>query len=120
MVLKRKGANPEVISLFNAMFGYPSQLPASSGTIVHRINDKPINKTPQAPKAQTQNYKKLIIDFIFRNPRCSAKQISSTLKIPHASVQAILTKSSINNEVHREAQHEKRGCRPLFIYWIKE
>ena len=120
MALKRKGMASDVISMFNAMFGYPSELPKSSGTIVHRINDKPTQKTAQAAKAHSQNYKTLILDFISRNPRCSAKQISSTLTIPHASVQAILTKAAIAGFVMRSALHEQRGCRPIYIYWIQE
>lgn len=120
MVLKRKGAAPDVISMFNAMFGYPSELPKSSGTIVHRINDKQSSRVKQQDKCGFKDYKKAIIDFILRNPRCGAKQISSTLKIPHASVQSILTKATNSKEVERIAQHDQRGCRPIYIYWIQE
>lgn len=117
---KRKGTTTEGINFLNALLGYSHPIPDAPTTISHRINDKPSNRVQHHDKTGFKEYKKLIVNFIYRNPRCGAKEISSTLNIPHASVQSILTKATISKEVMRVALHDQRGCRPIYVYWIED
>jgi hypothetical protein len=108
------------VDLLNSLLGYSQHIPDAPVTRIHRLNDKPAPKSSPSQKAEYPNYKNAVLDFILRNPRCGAKEISAGLSIPHASVQTILTKAAISKDVLRQALHEKRGCRPIYVYWIDD
>lgn len=108
------------VDLLNSLLGYSGFIPDAPATRVHRLNDKPVAKGSAAQKAEYKNYKLEVLAFISRNPRCGAKEISVGLNVPHASVQTILTKAAINKDVQRQALHDKRGCRPIYVYWIDD
>lgn len=108
------------VDFLNALLGYSATIPEAPATRVHRINDRLPPKNPQTQKAEYKNYKSEVLAFIYRNPRCGAKEISAGLKVPHASVQTILTKATINKDVQRQALRDKRGCRPIYVYWIED
>ena len=120
--VKKKILVAEGVGFLNAILGFSTLTPEAPITRSHRIVDKPVakpsNKDPVKQRFTMQEYTKLIMDYVERNPECGAKQISQALTLPNASVQNFLSMTFKQGKLERKALHNKRGCRPIFIYWI--
>lgn len=119
--VKKKILVAEGVGLLNSILGFNTPAPEAPVTRSHRIVDRPVakaNKEPTRQRFTMQEYNRLIMDYVKRHPECGAKEISQALTLPNASVQNFLSMTFKQGKLERRALHNKRGCRPIFIYWI--
>lgn len=116
----KKRIAKESTSLLNTVFGLSigNDMLEAPVTRSHRIKDKHV--TVAGVVADFSEYKRIVIEFILKNPRSSVKDISTILRLPKPSVQSILSKSIATGEITREGLYEKKSCRPNYVYWIVE
>lgn len=112
----RKHSVKEGLSMLMRVLKCDVLVPDIPITRSHRINDKASKKVDDG--SSSYSHKEAIIEYVKRNPRCVAKNISASLRIPHPTVLSVLSKAFIAKKLKREALKEKLCKRPSYVYWV--
>lgn len=119
MMSKQKQLVSEGASMLSSILGYNGLIPDAPVSRSHRILDKTTKQDGKKVQANA-NYKPDVIDYVRRNPKSSAKQIASGIKVPYSTVLTIVAKAHASGLFKRHALHEQTSSRPKYLYWIEE
>lgn len=117
--MKKGKAISEGVLMLSSILGYGGGVPDIPVSRSHRILDKTTKQDGKKVQANA-NYKPDVIDYVRRNPKSSAKQIASGIKVPYSTVLTIVAKAHASGLFKRHALHEQTSSRPKYLYWIEE